>query len=233
VIAKTSFPVRDIQGLILSPEMTIAEAPEFDVLLLPGGFGQQQLMNGEEVLSLIRSHFVAGRLAFSVCTGALLCGAARVLRDRQSTTHWAAWNLLPYYGPYPFDRASSWMATWSPLPAPPRDSMPRWLSRRSCAGNNRPENSIEHSVCAQSCVSQWYSQTAPDRGFACLQQKLFHNRCIQKSRSVEVRGHSGRRCLGSFNLSSARLMTRVSLRESIRAAPGSHATSESEQFTSS
>jgi len=35
VIAKTSFPVRDIQGLILSPEMTIAEAPEFDVLLVP------------------------------------------------------------------------------------------------------------------------------------------------------------------------------------------------------
>jgi cyclohexyl-isocyanide hydratase len=37
VIAKTSFPVRDIQGLILSPEMPIAEAPELDVLLVPGG----------------------------------------------------------------------------------------------------------------------------------------------------------------------------------------------------
>ena len=101
VIAKTSFPVRDIQGLILSPEMTIAEAPEFDVLLVPGGFGQQQLMNDEEVLSLIRSHFAAGRLVFSVCTGALLCGAAGILRGRQATTHWAAWNLLPYYGAIP------------------------------------------------------------------------------------------------------------------------------------
>ena len=35
VIAKTKSPVRDIQGLILSPEMTIAEAPDLDVLLLP------------------------------------------------------------------------------------------------------------------------------------------------------------------------------------------------------
>jgi cyclohexyl-isocyanide hydratase len=52
VIAKTSFPVRDIPRLILSPEMLIAEAPEFDVLLVPAGFGQQQLMNDEEVLSL-------------------------------------------------------------------------------------------------------------------------------------------------------------------------------------
>jgi cyclohexyl-isocyanide hydratase len=101
VIAKTSFPVRDLRGLILSPEMTIAEAPEFDVLLVPGGFGQQQLMNDEEVLSLIRSHFAAGRLVFSVCTGALLCGAAGVLRGRQATTHWAAWDLLPYYGAIP------------------------------------------------------------------------------------------------------------------------------------
>ena len=74
VIAKMKSPVRDIQGLILTPEMSIAEAPEFDVLLVPGGYGQQELMNDEEVLSLIQSHFTAGRLVFSVCTGTLLCG---------------------------------------------------------------------------------------------------------------------------------------------------------------
>jgi cyclohexyl-isocyanide hydratase len=78
--------------------MSIAEAPRLDVLLVPGGFGQQQLMNDEEVLSPIRNHFAAGRLVFSVCTGALLCGAAGILRGRHATTHWAAWNLLPYYG---------------------------------------------------------------------------------------------------------------------------------------
>jgi cyclohexyl-isocyanide hydratase len=101
VIAKTKSPIRDIQGLILTPEMSIAEAPEFDVLLVPGGYGQQQLMNDEEVLTLIRNHFAAGRLVFSVCTGALLCGAAGILRARQATTHWSAWNLLPYYGAVP------------------------------------------------------------------------------------------------------------------------------------
>jgi hypothetical protein len=40
----------------------------------------------------------AGRLVFSVCTGALLCGAVGILRGRQATTRWAAWNLLPHYG---------------------------------------------------------------------------------------------------------------------------------------
>lgn len=101
VIAKTESPVRDIQGLILTPEMSIAETPELDVLLVPGGYGQQQLMNDEEILALIRNHFDAGRLVFSVCTGALLCGAAGILRGRQATTHWSAWNLLPYYGAAP------------------------------------------------------------------------------------------------------------------------------------
>jgi len=62
VIAKTKSPVRDIQGLILTPEKSIAEAPELDVLLVPSGFGQEQLMNDEEVLSLIRNRFTAGRL---------------------------------------------------------------------------------------------------------------------------------------------------------------------------
>jgi cyclohexyl-isocyanide hydratase len=78
--------------------MSIAEAPRLDVLLVPSGFGQQQLMPDEEVLSLIRNHFAVGRWVFSVCTGALLCGAAGILRVRHATTHWAAWNLLPYYG---------------------------------------------------------------------------------------------------------------------------------------
>jgi cyclohexyl-isocyanide hydratase len=58
-------------------------------------------MNDEEVLHLIRNHFATGRLVFSVCTGALLFGAAGVLRGRHSTTHWAAWSLLPYYGAIP------------------------------------------------------------------------------------------------------------------------------------
>ncbi|MGA3093390.1 MAG: DJ-1/PfpI family protein [Terriglobales bacterium] len=87
--------------MILTPEMNIAEAPEFDILLVPGGYGQQELMNDEEVLSLIRNHFAAGRLVFSVCTGAFLCGGAGILRGRQATTHWSAWNLLPYYGATP------------------------------------------------------------------------------------------------------------------------------------
>lgn len=98
ILAKTATPVRDVQGLILTPGIAINEAPLLDVLLVPGGYGQQDLMDDEEVLSLIRSQADSDRIVFSVCTGALLCGAAGILRGRQATTHWAARDLLPYYG---------------------------------------------------------------------------------------------------------------------------------------
>jgi len=93
VIAKTKNPVRDVKGLILTPELSLADAPPLDLLLVPGGLGQQALMEDREILSFIKNQ--------AVCTGALLCGAAGVLRGRRATTHWAAWDLLHYYGAIP------------------------------------------------------------------------------------------------------------------------------------
>jgi cyclohexyl-isocyanide hydratase len=43
---KEKVPVPDMGGLILTPEMTFAEAPRLDVLVVPGGPGQQRLMEG-------------------------------------------------------------------------------------------------------------------------------------------------------------------------------------------
>jgi cyclohexyl-isocyanide hydratase len=98
IIGKEFAPVRDIQGLRLTPDVKIAEAGIFDVLLVPGGYGQQALMHDEEVLELIGKHGQNEKLLFSVCTGALLCGAAGVLMGRQVTTHWSARHLMRYYG---------------------------------------------------------------------------------------------------------------------------------------
>jgi cyclohexyl-isocyanide hydratase len=98
IIGKEVAPVRDVQGLRLSPDASIAEAELFDVLVVPGGYGQQALMHDQEVLALIREHARKEKLLFSVCTGALLCGAAGVLVGRQVTTHWSARYLMPYYG---------------------------------------------------------------------------------------------------------------------------------------
>jgi cyclohexyl-isocyanide hydratase len=72
IVGKELSPIRDMQGLRLFPDVSMAEAGLFDVLLVPGGHGQQALMHDEEVLGLIRNHVGSERLVFSVCTGALL-----------------------------------------------------------------------------------------------------------------------------------------------------------------
>ena len=95
IFGKTGAPVKDIAGLRLAPDATIAEAPKLDVLHVPGGFGQEALMEDEEVLGWIRQQAAGAVCVFSVCTGALLCGAAGLLQGRRATTHWASFHLLP------------------------------------------------------------------------------------------------------------------------------------------
>jgi cyclohexyl-isocyanide hydratase len=101
VIGTRKGPFRDHAGLILTPEVTLAEAPPLDLLQVPGGAGQQALMQDALVLGFIRDHAAAGKPIFSVCTGALLCGAAGILKGRRATTHWASFDLLPYFGAIP------------------------------------------------------------------------------------------------------------------------------------
>lgn len=98
---KTTEPIRDIKGLRLSADATLAEAPPLDVLHVPGGFGQEALMEDEAVLGWIREQAKGARSVFSVCTGALLCGAAGLLNGRRATTHWASFHLLPFFGAIP------------------------------------------------------------------------------------------------------------------------------------
>jgi cyclohexyl-isocyanide hydratase len=101
IYGKSTEPVRDLKGLRLTPDAAIADAPQLDVLHVPGGFGQEALMEDVEVLGWIAAQAAGAHRVFSVCTGALLCGAAGLLRGRRATTHWASFHLLPMFGAIP------------------------------------------------------------------------------------------------------------------------------------
>lgn len=103
VLWKEKTPVRDARGLVLTPEMPFAEAPPLDLLVVPGGPGQEALMDDEVVLEFIREQAAQAKIVFSVCTGALICGAAGLLRGVKATTHWASFHLLEYFGAIPVD----------------------------------------------------------------------------------------------------------------------------------
>ena len=101
IYGKTAEPVRDLKGLRLTPDAALADAPPLDVLHVPGGFGQEALMEDAEVLAWIRQQ-AAARAAFSRCARAP-CSAARPAcsRGRRATTHWASFHLLPFFGAIP------------------------------------------------------------------------------------------------------------------------------------
>jgi cyclohexyl-isocyanide hydratase len=98
IYGKTVEPVRDVRGLRLMADATLAQASQLDLLHVPGGSGQEALMDDEPVLAWIRDQAAGARCVFSVCTGALICGAAGLLRGRRATTHWASMHLLPFFG---------------------------------------------------------------------------------------------------------------------------------------
>ena len=103
VIGKTKEPVHDVKGLILTPTLALSEAPQLDVLLVPGGNGVNALMEDDEVLCFLRNQAAGSKIVLSVCTGALLCGAAGLLKGRRATTHWASHGLLSLFGAVPVD----------------------------------------------------------------------------------------------------------------------------------
>ena len=101
IYGKTAAPIRDLRGLRLTPDATLADAPPLDVLHVPGGHGQEALMEDAEVLGWIRQQASGACSIFSVCTGALICGAAGLLKGRRATTHWSAFHLLAFFGAIP------------------------------------------------------------------------------------------------------------------------------------
>jgi len=103
-IGKTTEPVHSEGGLILVPSATYADAPKLDVLFVPGGVGQIELTRDHETLAYLHEVGSNARWVTSACTGALLLGAAGLLRGYRAATHWAFMELLPVVGAIPVDQ---------------------------------------------------------------------------------------------------------------------------------
>lgn len=104
VVAKTLDLVRSERGLMLVPTVTCAACPPLDVLVVPGGPGQHHAMHDEVLLDFLRRQAGQAEYVTSICTGALLLGAAGLLDGYEATTHWLSMPLLELYGAIPVER---------------------------------------------------------------------------------------------------------------------------------
>lgn len=97
-IAQTLQPVTAKGGLQFLADTTTGDAPILDILFVPGGPGVGALLEDRELLEFLRRQAHHVRYITSVCTGALLLGAAGLLKGYRATTHWLSLDLLPVFG---------------------------------------------------------------------------------------------------------------------------------------
>jgi cyclohexyl-isocyanide hydratase len=98
LVAADLTPVVSEYGLTITPEMTFEQAPPLDILFVPGGIGVNPMMEDRDLLRFLQTQAQQARYVTSVCTGALLLGAAGLLRGYRATTHWLSLDLLPLFG---------------------------------------------------------------------------------------------------------------------------------------
>jgi cyclohexyl-isocyanide hydratase len=101
LLASSVKPVRSEWGLTITPDLAFADAPQLDVICVPGGWGVNARLTDEKLLDFLRAQGERARYVTSVCSGALLLGAAGLLRGYRATTHWMSLDLLELFGATP------------------------------------------------------------------------------------------------------------------------------------
>lgn len=104
--AAESGRLSDDNGLLhIDVEHTFDEVTSPDVTLVPGGFVTRRLArDGDPIVDWIVATHEGTTFTTSVCTGALLLGAAGLLEDLDATTHWFAYEELARYGARPTEQ---------------------------------------------------------------------------------------------------------------------------------
>ena len=98
-VAERLAPVTARNGLSINPRHAFADCPAPELLVIPGGYGTRREMKNPMMLEWVARTAPACELVLSVCTGALVLGAAGLLDDREATTHFMAFDELRAVAP--------------------------------------------------------------------------------------------------------------------------------------
>lgn len=106
LVAAQREPVVSDVGVAMLPTANFDEvADKLDVLLIPGGAeGTVSAARDAATLDFVKSRGARARYVASVCTGAVILGAAGLLAGRRATTHWGVREALADFGAKPVDR---------------------------------------------------------------------------------------------------------------------------------
>jgi cyclohexyl-isocyanide hydratase len=98
LVWKDLAPVMSDAGFALLPTHTLDTCPDLDLMCVPGGPGQQALMQDQQVLAWLTQQGQQAAWVTSVCSGSLLLGAAGLLQGYRAGSHWNYRHYLPQFG---------------------------------------------------------------------------------------------------------------------------------------
>lgn len=101
LVWKNTDQVLSSDGLSFAPSVSFPDCPALDVIIVPGGGGIVPLLDDESVLAFLKKNALTAGFICSICTGALVLGAAGLLQGYKATTHWLSHDMLALLGAEP------------------------------------------------------------------------------------------------------------------------------------
>ena len=98
IVAQNAGPVRCAKGLSINPQVSFADCPILDYLLVPGGQGTRREVSNPVLLDFVAAQARQARAMLSVCTGSFVLHAAGLLSGKRATTHWASLDRMRALG---------------------------------------------------------------------------------------------------------------------------------------
>jgi transcriptional regulator GlxA family with amidase domain len=100
-VAQTKEVIKARDGLQVVPDLSFDDKPEFEILIIPGGYGAEEIeIHNERLMDWLREQLGNVNIMASVCTGAFLLAKAGLLNDKEATTHWMDIDRLEQEFPF-------------------------------------------------------------------------------------------------------------------------------------
>jgi transcriptional regulator GlxA family with amidase domain len=98
-VAEKAGPVRSGEGPTTHADFAFADAPTYDVLLVPGGFGTRQAVDNAPLLLALTAASRRAAVTTTVCTGSALLARTGLMDGRPATSNKVAWDWVVQQGP--------------------------------------------------------------------------------------------------------------------------------------